>query len=221
MNSNYKILQDLAYKESASLFGVAYIKNIRNEFLLPKEIKEKFEFAISFGFRLSKPIIDTLIDRPNQFYYFHYQRVNQLLDNIALKLTSYIQSKGYQALPIPASQVIDWQNLKGTVSHRKIANLAGLGWIGKNNLLINFKFGAQVRYATILTDIPLDADKPFLENRCGNCKECIRICPAKAISEYTFNIAACIEKLREFMKTEKIGQMICGLCVKACSGESK
>lgn len=221
MNQNYKILQDLAYSEGASLFGVAYVKNIVDEFLLPKGIKEKFEFAISIGFRLSKSVLDTLTDRPNQIYYFHYQRVNQLLDNIALKLTSYIQSKGYQALPIPASQVVDWQNLKGVVSHIKIANLAGLGWIGKNNLLVNPKYGSQVRYATILTDISLSADKPFLENKCGNCKECIKICPAKAIGEYTFNLAACIEKLKEFMKTEKIGQMICGLCIKVCSGEER
>jgi len=214
---NYQKLKKLVFTEGISLFGVADIREIRKEFLLPKEVVEKLDFAISLGYRLSKSVLETLVDRPNQIYFFHYQRVNVLLDTVTLKVTQFIQSQGYQALPIPASQVVDWQNLKGHLSHKQIAYLAGLGWRGRNNLLVNPQYGSQVRYVTILTTYPLTANHP-VNASCGECKNCIGVCPAGAIQENNFSLEKCYTKLKEFSKTEKISQHICGVCVKVCPG---
>jgi len=214
---NYQKLKELVLTEGISLFGVADIREARKDFLLPKEVTEKLDFAISLGYRLSQSVLDTLVDRPNQIYFFHYQRVNVFLDTIALKVTQFIQSQGYRALPVPASQVVDWQNLKGHLSHKQIAHLAGLGWRGRNNLLVNPQYGSQVRYVTILTNYPLITNH-CLDGSCGECKACVTVCPAQAIEENNFSLEKCYSKLKEFVKTEKISQHICGVCVKVCPG---
>ena len=123
-------------------------------------------------------------------------------------------------MPIPASQLVDWKNQRGHLSHKHVARAAGLGWIGRNNLLVNEKFGSRVRLATILTDLPLVIDSPSLRN-CGSCQACLSVCPAGAISDQQedFNHLRCYEQLRTFAKTLHISHNICGICVKACQGQ--
>ena len=67
--------------------------------------------------------------------------------------------------------------------------------------------------------MPLEADKP-LEGDCGTCMKCLEPCPAQAIREKKeeFDHEACYETLKEFKKSGIVGQHICGVCVKACSG---
>ena len=156
-------------------------------------------------------------------YLFHYKRVNSLLDEAILKLVAYIQDQGYDALPIHASQIANWAPpMTGHVSHKMIARFAGLGWIGRSILLVNPTYGGRVRYATIFTDMPLEVDgeKP---DDCGSCRKCISACPAGAIKENPadFDLDACYQQLDHFKKKENLGQHICGLCVKACSGRRK
>jgi epoxyqueuosine reductase QueG len=215
---NYRKLKKLVLNEGMAVFGAADIARAKKDFQLPEELSAKFTAGVSIGFRLSGSVLETLEAAPNQLYYFHYQRVNLLLDGAALKLTALIQSKGYRAFPVPASQVIHWKKQLGTVSHREIARLAGLGWYGRSNLLINPDFGSQLRLATVLTDMPLKFDSP-IKGECGSCEMCVPACPSGAIGRKTFNLELCREKLKGFMKTEKIGQMICGLCVKVCKGK--
>ncbi len=145
--------------------------------------------------------------------------MNFLLDRVALSLASFIQKRGFNALPIPASQIIDWEKQRAHLSHKKIGYLAGLGWIGKNNLLINPELGARFRLVTILTDMPLKVDQP-LKDDCGNCRNCLSVCPVNAIKENPedFDYLTCFEKLKEFRKEGISNQYICGICVKACRG---
>ncbi len=217
---NFEKLEKLALSEGMSLFGAADITAARKDFLIPPNIALKFDRAVSLGFELSGPILETVEGAPNQMYYFHYQRANILLDRTALKVASAIQKEGFNAFPIPASQVIDWQKQLGSLSHREIARLAGHGRYGKNNLLVNKRFGSRVRYATVLTDMPLEPGKPE-EGSCSGCNKCMTACPAKAIKEDSFDRDACHMKLKEFSKIQGIGQMICGVCIKSCPGEYK
>lgn len=215
---NYKKLQEFVLNEGLALFGVADIREIKKEFSFPPEIIENIDYGISIGYSLSSVVIDSLVDRPNQLYFFHYQRVNVLLDMTALKIAGLIKQQGYLALPVPASQVIDWQNQRGHLSHQIVGYYAGHGWQGRNNLLVNSQYGSQVRYATILTNYPLDTNKPVIQT-CQDCQKCVKICPAGAIKVDKFDLLLCSAKLKEFSKTEHISQQICGVCVKVCNGK--
>ncbi len=208
-----------ALDQGLSLFGVADIAGIREEFSLGKKLREKFDWGISLGKRLLDAVLEDIKDRPTRLYFHHYRQLNFFLDRAAFLLSSYIQESGFQALPIPASQIIDWEKQRAHLSHKKVGYLAGLGFIGRNNLLVNPELGAKFRLVTVLTDMPLEADKP-LEGDCGTCLKCLEPCPAQAIKEKReeFDHRACFEKLKEFRKMGLVGQHICGVCVKACSG---
>jgi epoxyqueuosine reductase len=68
---------------------------------------------------------------------------------------------------------------------------AGLGWIGKNNLLVSPVFGSFVFLATLVTDVALVYDEPQ-ESRCGNCERCVAACPTGALEPYRLNAQRCI-----------------------------
>jgi len=213
-------LKEFALKEGAVLFGVADISNAKEGFAFDAKVIENLNRAIVIGARLSRAIVNEIKTEPTKIYYYHYRTVNLFLDQLALKVCNSIQSAGLDALPIPASGIIDWQTQKGHVSHKGIGRLAGLGWIGRNNLLVNRQFGSQFRLVTILTDAPLEADSP-VEDSCGNCRACIPVCPVGAIKEdkKDYDHMRCYEKLKEFQKKGIVGQYICGVCVKACGGK--
>jgi epoxyqueuosine reductase len=175
--------------------------------------------AISFGLLVPKGVLDTLSDGPTLFYLHHYRQVNYRLDMIAYLLAKEIEAGGHRALPFAASQMIDWQRQLGHISHKHVAVAAGLGWIGRNNLLVHPQFGSRLRYNTVLTDAGLEPDGP-LDAGCGECEACISSCPASAIRHEPadFDHRGCYEMLQTFKNKRNLGHHICGLCVKACEG---
>lgn len=220
MRMNKENLKAFCMAEGATLFGVADITSLRKDFNLQYEVAEKFSRGISVAVKLSDGVLATIEEKPTPVYFHHYRQVNLLLDQLAVKLSLLIEDAGFLALPIPASQIIDWAKQLGQVSHKAVAAAAGLGWLGRNNLVVNPKLGARIRFVTILTDMPLPpADKP-IPFSCAECKTCLKVCPAKAIKEKPgdFDHQACFGKLKEFKSEGSIGQYICGICVKACSG---
>jgi len=213
-------IRALCKQWGGSLFGIADLRTFkREEILLPPALINHLSFGISVGFHLSDAILEGIEDRPTPLYFHHYQRINILLDTIALIVTSAIQDLGYQAMPIPASQIVDWKSQQGHLSHKHVARAAGLGWIGRNNLLVNEEFGSRIRLVTILTNLPLVIDVPSLKD-CGSCQGCLPLCPAGAIKERQedFDHLRCYEQLRTFAKTLHFSHNICGVCVKACRG---
>jgi epoxyqueuosine reductase len=219
-NKNYLTLKKFCLSCGCDLFGVADIKEAKKEFALSGAVLEKVDWAIVLGVRLSGLVLEDVGSAPTRLYFHHYKTLNTLLDQIALKATNLIQSKGFLALPVPASQILDWQNHTAHLSHKKLGVLAGLGWIGRNNLLVNKQLGSQFRLVTILTNLPLTPDKP-VENDCQECHACITICPAQAIQDdpRNFDHQKCLEKLKKFQGPRSVEQYVCGVCVNVCKGK--
>ncbi len=218
--NNYLTLKRFAFKEGLDIFGVADIRQVKNQFQISPKTLQNLDKAICLGARLSGAILSEMETKPTKLYFHHYKIVNSLLDQAALKLGNLIQKKGYAALAIPATQIIDWEKNTAHLSHRRLGVLAGLGWIGRNNLLVNEKLGSQFRLVSVLTDMPLKIDRP-LDKNCRSCRACVKICPAQAIHENSadFEQDKCFAKLKTFQAQRQVEQFVCGVCVNICAGK--
>ena len=116
------------------------------------------------------------------------------------------------------------------VLERAWAARAGLGWIGKNSMLISPKFGSFVFIGTILTDLELEYDSPMNE-MCGGCTKCLTGCPTRAIirpkivdgrkciSYYTIEYKGVLpEKYRNNFHNRVFG---CDICQDVCPWNRK
>ncbi|MFH1709086.1 MAG: 4Fe-4S binding protein [Planctomycetota bacterium] len=207
--------------ETADLHGVADLEALALTWPdLWDNLPGRYPRGISIGTALLKGVLDTVRGGPNPLYFSHYRQVNNQLDRTALALAAFIERAGYAAVPIPASQLLArGPVMRAHLCHRRVAWQAGLGMRGLNNLLVTPRFGAAVRLATVLTDMPLPAAVP-VEEGCDRCGLCRDACPSGAIgaTPADFDLARCRAKLDEFSRIPFVAQHVCGVCQSACRG---
>src|SRR2546423_4148641 len=114
----------------------------------------------------------------------------------------------------------------GPVPERELAQLAGLGWIGRNMMLINPEIGSFTFIGVVLTDARLEPDLPFEADRCGTCRRCLDACPTQAfVGPRDLDARACISYLTiehrgEFTATQasQVGDWLfgCDVCQDVC-----
>jgi epoxyqueuosine reductase QueG len=216
-NSSEEI-RKMIIKWGASKVGFADLKDF-----IPVEYGH-LRNAISIAVRLSDSVIDEVLRGPTKKYAANYHVVNAILTSLALNTSKLIRSFGYEAFPVPVSQVADKNELNAIVSHKTAATRAGLGWIGKNALLVTPEFGPRVRLVTILTDYPFQSIPPIEKDQCNDCLKCAEICPAKAIRGNHWQIGVernaliDVHLCNELIEKNKIifNAPICGQCVSVC-----
>ena len=82
------------------------------------------------------------------------------------------------------------------LAERALAQRAGLGFIGKNHMLIHPEFGNHILLGELITTLELKADSPLENQSCGDCGKCLRACPTGALgSDGSFDARKCISYL--------------------------
>lgn len=118
------------------------------------------------------------------------------------------------------------KELVAPFSFKYAATKAGIGWIGKNDVVITKEYGPRIRLSSILIDYPFSYRKSFLESHCPkDCNLCVNICPYKALKGTVWNCNTyrdeiidyhlCNEKRSLFIKDHG-RKNSCGLCLVVC-----
>lgn len=191
----------------------------------------RYPYAIAIGHKMIEEIIEKIPltyndDKLAQEYLDEYFNSHQRVSKIAGKVANLIKEEGYHAVILDVSGKSEELNLKQSFSNKASANLAGIGWLGKNNLLTTEEFGPRLTWATILTDMPLSdyAGEPR-ESLCDDCTICVKACPGKAIiDDSNPKISYSPEKCGEFLfkRRDEGHPVACGMCLYICPfGNSK
>lgn len=117
------------------------------------------------------------------------------------------------------------EDLLAVFSFKYAAVNAGLGWIGKNDVLITEKYGPRVRLSVVFIDYPFKTGTKITESRCASCNKCVDICPHKALKGRNWNIKVLRNDLIDYhLCNQKRSTYIefhgrksaCGLCMVVC-----
>lgn len=158
--------------------------------------------------------------------YVPYTHITELImqevDNLTCKISLDLQDMNINNVIIPTDDPYEYWEPKNSygraiLSLRHAGYLAGLGYLGRNTLLINNKYGNMIQIGALLLEIEMDGD-PIINKSCPeSCNLCIDNCPAKALDGKTVNQKKC-RPLSNF-KNEK-GYILkkCYLCRKICPG---
>lgn len=194
------------FDELEAFYQYRQEKNLQNEFegkvleqrLNPKHYLANGKTIISIAFPYDYEEIDAvekMTSRDNGFSIYtkrldYHRVVKKYLEQIVL----YIQELGGQAIALVDSN---------TLPERYIAYLAGIGFIGKNNMLITKQYGSYVFLGEIITDleIPCEDQRTHSEltifAECGQCENCLKECPTKSINKSRCNPNICLSYLTQ------------------------
>ena len=213
-------IKDISLSVGAEKCGIASIDRFKNtpDGFHPVDIYERCKSVIVFLIQMPPDII--LAANPVPYSHTAHM-IYSKLDNIALDICKAIQSTDNNAVPIPSDvPFLYWDEAnrhgKGILSLRHTGFLAGLGILGRNNLLINPDLGNMVYIGAVLTDMELESD-PLIENlSCPpKCRLCLDSCPQKALDGFTVNQKLC----REFSSINNVREFslyACNECRKIC-----
>ncbi|WP_058301476.1 4Fe-4S double cluster binding domain-containing protein [Gorillibacterium timonense] len=159
-----------------------------------------------------------------QGYHEVMSRFRDTIDQKIARLAQMLEQAGIEHYVPPVAQR-DEQSLIAPFSFKHGAVLAGLGWIGKNSLLITRKFGPRVRLGAVLIRDSMECGEPIVKSGCRNCRACVDACPwgmIKGINwtpttrrDELLDYQRCNAKRREYIESHG-RKHTCGYCLLAC-----
>lgn len=115
----------------------------------------------------------------------YHKLIRKRLQQLAERIQAAVGSFGHRAF-VDSAPVLE----------KAIAEKAGLGWIGKNTLVLNRKAGSWFFLGELFVDLPLPVDAPHASEHCGRCSACLDICPTNAfVGPYVLDARRCISYL--------------------------
>ena len=204
--------------------SMAYMANHFEMRLNPGQIEEGAKSVISvlINYYPTQKQTDPTAPKISKYAYGkdYHLVVKEKLNNLLIFIQSSVS-------PCRGRAFVD----SAPVLERPLAKAAGLGWIGKNSLLISKEFGSYVFIGELIIDLELKFDDPFTADYCGNCTRCIDACPTsaivftrtidarKCISYHTIeNKEAVPESIRENLHNQIFG---CDICQDVCPWNKK
>ena len=186
-----------------------------------------YPLGVSVALALPKSLVQDLQTAPTREYNEIYHAYNQKLNEIVKAGEQFLRERGFEAYAQSTDRVQVGENRRSPLPHKTVATKAGLGWIGKNCLLVTFPYGCAVRLSSLLTKAPLEADEPVLRSYCGSCQSCVEGCPAQALRgslwtpglprEEIVDVESCYRKQLEIMLAHtSIETDLCGKCFALC-----
>lgn len=208
----------LLRESGAKLIGAADLTDI---------VQGNLRTGISVAIPVPKHIVRDLQTAPTKEYYDTYYVLNAQLDAIVIKGAEFLIGNGFHAQANTTKVVKANEDWRTPLPHKTVATRAGLGWIGKNCLLVTREYGSAVRLSSLLTDAPLPSDVPVTKSYCGNCTVCVSRCPAKALTgklwtpetgrEALFHKEDCKKtQIQRMKQATGIETNLCGLCFAVC-----
>lgn len=211
-------LQKILYRQGADLVGIGNMSEVENC---------RFQTGISVAVCLPKNVIIDLQEAPTKEYYHLYSSLNSKLNEIVMAGEEFLKREGFEAYAQTTNRVKVSPDKVSPIPHKTVATKAGLGWIGKNCLLVTPEYGSAVRISSLLANAPLEYGEAIRQSHCGACNLCVKKCPAQALKgtlwttdvqrEEIVDIQKCRKKQLEIM-TEKTGieTDLCGKCFAVC-----
>lgn len=212
-------LREVLKKEGAALVGIADMSGVENC---------GFRAGAAVAVPLPGHIVEDLKTAPTREYHEMYHSLNRKLNGIVSAGEHFLKARGYKALAQTTDRVSVDEHWVSRIPHKTVAVHAGLGWIGKNCLLVTREYGPAVRISSLLTDAPLACDAPLLQSQCGTCRLCVDSCPAQALKGTLWDgrteradivdVNRCYRKQVEIMARQTgIETDLCGKCFAVCA----
>jgi hypothetical protein len=148
------------------------------------------------------------------FYADEYGRLNNALNDVCTKLTSILDGVPLRATSELGKKVrlVEEYYPFAKISHRVVAECAGIGFRGKHELIVTRQNGPALRLNSFITPTELEKDEK-IENLCGDCKACLGSCK---ILESKAELRDYRQQCMERINAMNLRYPVCGICLRAC-----
>ncbi|MBN2009007.1 epoxyqueuosine reductase [candidate division KSB1 bacterium] len=189
-------IRDTAFNNGVDLFGIASIDRFVHApaGFHPRDIYSKTASVIVFAIRL--PTESMFAESPVPYTHVN-SLVTQKMDMISFDISSTLDRAGIKNVLIPSDDPYEYwdagnQHGQAILSMRHAAELAGLGKLGRNNLLINKIYGNMIQIGALLTNVKLEPDPLADYEVCPpKCRICLNSCPQQALTGDTVIQSKC------------------------------
>lgn len=184
------MLKELVFELSTR--GANFIKLVDLS-MLSGEKKRDYSAALLIGLVLSPGYLLRL-SKKNIVDNSEFYEKEDSADQLAEWAADFILEKGYRAFAQSERNLFlhglyDEMAKITPLPHKTIAIMAGLGWIGKSNLLVTQEYGSALCMSTVLTNAPFPTEnRPIIMPKCGVCNVCMNTCQAEAIHGSTWKL---------------------------------